>query len=103
MTQEYPCRVCGDGVANEDSSIQCDLCDQWNHIDCIGISIRKYEKLKSDFLSWYCPICLSECPYFQMNDKELKGFLKTSKTSATPTKITSKTNLRTKELIKSFK
>ena len=103
MAQEYPCRVCGDGVANEDSSIQCDLCDQWNHIDCIGISLRKYEKLKSDSLSWYCSICLSEFPYFQMNDKELKGFLKTSKTSATPTKITSKTNLRTKELIKSFK
>ena len=103
MTQEYPCRVCGDGVANEDSSIQCDLCDQWNHIDCIGINIRKYEKLKSDSLSWHCPICLSEFTYFQMNDKELKGFLKTSKTSPTPTKITSKTNLRTKELIKSFK
>ena len=48
MTQEYPCRVCRDEVANEDSSIQFDLCDQWNHIDCIGVSIRKYEKLRSD-------------------------------------------------------
>ena len=38
-----------------------------------------------------------------MNDKELKRFLKISKTSATPTQVTSKTNLRTEELIKSFK
>ena len=38
-----------------------------------------------------------------MNDKELKRFLKISKTSAILTQITSKTNLRTKELIKSFK
>ena len=80
------------------------ICDQWNHIDCrIGISIRKYEKLKPDSSPWYCPTCLSEFPFFQMNDKELKSFLKISKTSATQTQVTSKTNLRTKELIKSFK
>ena len=102
MTQEYPYRVCRDEVANEDSSIQCDLCDRWSHIDCIGISIRKYEKLKSDSSPWYCPIYLSEFPFFQMNDKELKTFLKKSKTSATPIQVTSK-EFRTKELIKSFK
>ena len=38
-----------------------------------------------------------------MNNKELKSFLKISKTTATPTQITSKTNLQTKEDIKSFK
>ena len=103
MTQEYLCRVCTDKVANEDSSIQCDLCDQWKDIDCIGITIRKYEKLKSDSSPWYCPICLSEFPFFQMNDKELKSFLKISKTSATLTQVTSKTNLWTRKLIKSFK
>ena len=102
MTQEYPCRVCRDEVAN-DSLIQCDLCDQWNHIDYIGISIRKYEKLKSDSSPWYYPICLSEFPFSQMNDTELKSFLKISKPSATLTQVTSKTNLWTKELIKSFK
>ena len=37
-----------------------------------------------------------------MNDKELKCFQKMSKTSVTPTQVTSKTNLRTKELIKGF-
>ena len=38
-----------------------------------------------------------------MNDTELKSFLKISKISVTPTQVTRKTNLRTKELIKSFK
>ena len=38
-----------------------------------------------------------------MNNKELKSFLKISKTSATPTQVTRKTKLRTKELMKSFK
>ena len=66
------------------------------------ISIRKYEKVKSDSSPWYCPICLPEFPFFQMNNKELKSFLKISKSSATPTQVTSKTNLRTKELIKNF-
>ena len=96
MTQEYPCRVCRGEVANEVSSIQCDLCDQWNqwnHIDCIGISIREYEKLKSDSSPWYCPICLSEFPFFQMNNKELKSSLKISKTLATPTQLLIKANL----------
>ena len=97
MTQEYLCRVCTDKVANEDSSIQCDLCDQWKDIDCIGITIRKYEKLKSDSSPWYCPICLPEFPFFQMNDTELKSFLKISKAPATPNLVTSKTNLPAKE------
>ena len=35
-----------------------------------------------------------------MNNKELKSFLKIPKTSATPTEVTSKTNLETKELMK---
>ena len=61
------------------------------------------EKLKSDSSPWYCPICLSEFPFHQMNNKELKSFLKIPKTSATPTQVTSKTNLETKELIKCFK
>ena len=38
-----------------------------------------------------------------MNNKELKSFLKISKTSTTPTQVISKTNLQIKELIKSFK
>ena len=38
-----------------------------------------------------------------MNDNELKSLLKISKIPSTPTQATSKTNLRTKELIKSFK
>ena len=38
-----------------------------------------------------------------MNDKELKSFLKISKTSATKTQVTAERNLRTEELIKSFK
>ena len=68
MTQEYPCWECRDEVANEDNSIQCDLlCDQWNHIE---LRIKSHIKLKS--------------------------FLNISKTSATPTQVTSKTNLQTK-------
>ena len=38
-----------------------------------------------------------------MNNKELKIFLKISKTSARPAEVTSETNVRTKELTKIFK
>ena len=100
MSFEYPCKVCRDEVANEDSSVQCDLYDQWTHIDCIGISIRKYEKLKSDSSPWYCPICSSELPFFQMNNKELKSFPKYQKLQQYQLKSQVKQNYELKDLWK---
>ena len=40
-------------VKNEDESVQCDLCNKWNHIFCIDVSSAKYEKFK---LSMLCDI-----------------------------------------------
>ena len=35
---------------NEDESVQCDLCDKWNHVSCVDISSAEYEKLKLSML-----------------------------------------------------
>ena len=75
ITEKYPFRVCKLEVIDNDDAVQCDMCDRWNHINCVGISKRKYEKLKKDPLPWYCPACMSEIPFSQMNNKEFKNLL----------------------------
>lgn len=68
----------------------------------MGIRKRKYEKLKLDPLPWYCPISPSEFPFFQMKNKELKNFLKISKTLIPKTKLLIKSFKQLKEMLKEF-
>ena len=42
MTIEYPRGIC------KNEEIQCDLCNKWSHIECVGISSAYYEKLQND-------------------------------------------------------
>ena len=37
MTNEYPCDTCKNEVKQDDKSDQCDLCNKWDHIECVGI------------------------------------------------------------------
>ena len=48
MTEQCPCGVCKLEVNDNDDSVQCDLCDRWNHINCVEINKQKYGKLKKD-------------------------------------------------------
>ena len=45
MTSDYPCGIHKKEVKQNDKSIQCDLSNKWNHIECVGISSAYYEKL----------------------------------------------------------
>ena len=46
MTGQYSCRTSKIEVKNEDESVQCDLCDKWNHVFCANVSSSEYENLK---------------------------------------------------------
>ena len=72
MTEQYPCGVCKLKVNDNGDSVQCDLDDRCKHINCAKINKQKYEKLKKDPLLWYCPACMSEIPFSQMNSKDFK-------------------------------
>ena len=72
MIEQYPCGVCKLEVSDNDDSVHCDLCDIWNHINCVEINKRKYKKLKKDSLSWYYQACMYQTPFSQMNNKEFK-------------------------------
>ena len=71
MTGQYSCATYKGEVKNEDESVQCDLCDKWNHIFCVDISSVKYEKLRLSALLWYCPICPMEMTFSSLSNKKL--------------------------------
>ena len=103
MTEQYPCGVCKIEVNDNDDAVQGDLCDRWNHINCVEINKQKYEKLKKDPLPSYCPACMSEIPFSQMNNKEFKNLLYTTNTLKQPLQIIKKSNKETKDLMARFK
>ena len=71
MTIEYRCRICKNEVKQDYKSVQCDLCNKWNHIKCVGISSAYYEKLQNDTNPWYCLNCSKELPFSDVTDKDL--------------------------------
>lgn len=40
-----PCSVCNEEVKNEDKALNCDLCDTWEHQDCVRQADRLSEEL----------------------------------------------------------
>ena len=63
MIKNFPCGLCSDEVGDNDDSVQCDLCNKWNHTTCLNIDTEQYKKLKNDPLPWYCPNCAMEIPF----------------------------------------
>ena len=99
MAEQYPCGICKLEVNDNDDSVQCDLCDRWNHINCVEFNKRKYEKLKKDPLPWIFPPCMSEIPFSQMNNKEFKNLLYSKITLQQPLQIIKKSNKEIKYLM----
>ena len=83
MTTEYPCGSCKYEVKQDDKSVQYDLCNKWNHIECVGISSAYYEKVQNDAESWYSPNCSKELPFSGVRDKDLYNVIHVQSTPLT--------------------
>ena len=46
MIKNFPCGLCSDEVGDNDDSVQCDLCNKWNHTRCLNIDAEQYKNLK---------------------------------------------------------
>ena len=103
MTEQYLRGVCKLEVNDNDDAVQCDLCDRWNHINCVEINKQKYEKLKKDPLPWSCLACMSEIPFSQMSNKEFKNLLYPTNTLQQPPQIIKKSIKEIKDLMARFK
>ena len=103
MAEQYSCRVCKLEVNDNDDSVHCDLYGRWNHINCVEINKQKYEKMKKYPLPRYCPACMSEIPFSQINNKEIINLLYPKNTLQQPLQIIKKSNKEIKDLMAWFK
>ena len=76
VNAKYPCGVCAKNVGKRMKSVQCDLCNFWNHIKCDGIDNKTYEALKRSKESelYYCRICKDEIfPFQALSDDQYQS------------------------------
>ena len=59
-----PCGQCKKLVKNEDSGMECEICEQWFHIKCQKITKVEYNYIKGGLkkkslskMQWYCQTC----------------------------------------------
>ena len=61
----FPCKVCGENVNDNDQAIQCELCYYWIHINCNNLSYIDYKFPQNSNDPWYCILCC--CEIFPFN------------------------------------
>ena len=47
-------------VKNDHVSVQCETCEQWGHVECLGITDVRFEILVDYSVAWICPACVSQ-------------------------------------------
>ena len=66
------CPVCTNILKRKDTSIQCDLCDEWIHLKCSSLKKEEFNLLSQSETKWYCSICIIEIlPFHNINNSEL--------------------------------
>ena len=75
MTIDYPCGIYKNKVKQDDKSVQMDLCNKWNHTECVGLSCVYYKKLQNGTKPWYCTNCSNELPFSDVRDKSIYNTL----------------------------
>ena len=57
----FPCKKCLNDCPEGAGSICCDVCGQWLHVSCSGLTRKKFKKLSDDQnFKWYCRLCIEE-------------------------------------------
>jgi hypothetical protein len=57
MDKGCNCITCGRKVKDEDSSLQCEVCEGWCHAQCEKISEDVFQVLQRENIHWYCLTC----------------------------------------------
>ena len=70
------CIDCNLIVNDNDHAVNCELCEEWCHVQCTDISQDLYEKLDpkdavtASGLKWFCAICLPKICVLLVNYKK---------------------------------
>jgi chaperonin cofactor prefoldin len=58
MPPRNKCPCCKAGVLNADMGLQCEICEEWSHANCMKISDVEYQFLKDHKgIDWFCGQC----------------------------------------------
>ena len=57
---KFPCLKCRKAVKNDHASVHCETCEQWGHVECLGITDVRFEVLVDYSFAWICPVCDSQ-------------------------------------------
>lgn len=82
---KYPCGGCGDQVRGNQPAVYCDVCCQWLHSMCLGLSGADYSELQASDESWCCPSCYRSALPFT----DCSTLLGVSASSSTPSVLSS--------------
>ena len=77
------CLSCDTSTDDGRHALQCDVCNRWAHINCVGVSLQAY-KLggKLEGFQWFCPKCLANWGLMQPSMLKLESELEGLKTEA---------------------
>lgn len=77
MANLHACLSCGNSADDGRPALQCDVCNKWAHIDCVGVSKQAY-KLggKLEGFQWFCPKCLVDWGSMKPTVLDLENELK---------------------------
>ena len=80
LAWNHPCGLCGKPVKSNQAGIQCDVCQLWLHIKCLGMPMKTYGDLQVSDESWGCPSCYcSSLPFAECS--RINSTLDSSSTS----------------------
>ena len=69
MMDDLLCPKCDLIVSDDQNSIFCDVCKNWFHLRCTGLTRQRFEHFASDPSSqWFCKECIVRALPFQNND-----------------------------------
>ena len=82
MASDSNCKYCKKVVSDDQMSIACDLCYEWQHIECVDISAVVSSAVGKNNFMWFCKACVTKAKnsikmtrrqYQTKKDKTAKG------------------------------
>ena len=73
----YPCKKCLITIPENRDSICCDICGQWYHVNCSGLTIKIFKNIcKNNDSIWFCTYCIQEnFPYGKLGEKTFENII----------------------------
>ena len=74
MNPQYPCKICKNEVKDKDSLICCDICNMWNHIECVNIKpIKNWKMMMYLFVIRLKDKKTKNIPFFKYYKRQTKS------------------------------